>query len=125
MIAMKKVIENIATAIFGCEIYDRLDLVSPRPWQCCSGYRDEWARVYTWTPDEGFVDITDSPLIPKHPLATNAMSGTKDVMVPSFYIKDLKLPKGNYLVLLQTDTGSWSYPEQYRYLLGRVLQIEE
>ena len=116
----KEMIERIAEDIFGCKIDNQLNIVHPNPWSYHGGNRDEWAKVYSWTPDDGFVDITESDNIPKRYTQVAAQSGADSELLPNFKIDELNLPCGVYLILFYQESGSWEDIE-WSSLVGKVI----
>lgn len=117
-------IESLAETIFGCKIDKQLDIVNPNPWSWHEGHRNEWAKVYSWSPETGFVDITESEYIPKRYAQISAQSYSESVLIPNFKIDELNLPCGVYLILLYQESGSWEDIE-WASLVGKVVyQLE-
>lgn len=121
---MEICVEKLAEDIFGCKIDKQLNIVRPNPWSYHGGSRDEWAKVYSWTSENGFVDITESDDIPKKYTQVAAQSGADPELLPNFKIDELNLPCGVYLILLYQESGSWEDIE-WSSLVGRVIyQLE-
>lgn len=116
----KAIVEQIASAAFKCRMDSTLEVINPSPWSCCQGYREEWAKVYSWTSEGGFVDITQNSVIPKALKQVSAYSYAEPMELPNFSVGELILPEGVYLVLFYEKSPTWEDIE-YETLRGRII----
>lgn len=116
----QNVIEQLAVSVFNCSIDRELEVINPNPWNCCQGYREECAEVYSWTPEAGFKSITQNSVIPKSLKQVSAYSHAEPVELPNFRISDIHLPEGVYLILLYEKSPTWEDTE-YETLRGKII----
>lgn len=101
-----KIVEQIALKVLGADAVDNTkEWFAPDPWYCAMGSRDEYAKLFSWNPEEGFREL-DTPKEPRQIYAA-ASSWDEFPEVEIFSINEgpmplMKiLPEGVYVALMK------------------------
>lgn len=125
-----KVVEQIALEVLGADVVDsNREWFAPDPWYCSMGSREEYAKLYSWSPEEGFRELNT----PTKPMQIDASASSWDDLpeVEYFSINEgsmpLKklLPEGVYVALINESVlEEWDqYGSYHEY--SKIIRVFE